>query len=103
MEDTTYNGWKNRKTWLLAMWFDNDEFLTKNLQNKIENWKAADIPLEEAKRMLVEFFKAYMERSLEGATRNDKVLADMLVGFADDIDYERVAESKLEDYEEEDE
>ena len=100
MEDATYNGWKNRKTWLLAMWFDNDEFLVKNLQNMLEGWKLKGVSLEDAQKKLVTFFKDYMERSIEGATRNDKVLSDMLVGFADDIDYERVAESKLEDYEE---
>ena len=100
MEDATYNGWKNRKTWLLAMWFDNDEFLVKNLQNMLEGWKLKGVSLEDAQKKLVTFFKDYMERSIEGAARNDKVLSDMLVGFADDIDYERVAESKLEDYEE---
>ena len=27
MENDTYNGWKNFKTWNIALWLGNDEFL----------------------------------------------------------------------------
>lgn len=27
VKDTTYNGWKNRQTWSVALWIGNDELL----------------------------------------------------------------------------
>ena len=27
MEDKEYNGWKNRQTWNVMLWLENDEFL----------------------------------------------------------------------------
>ncbi len=39
MEDETYNGWKNRETWIVSLWL-NDEELYRTAQEveDIESW-----------------------------------------------------------------
>ena len=38
--DTTYNGWKNRETWALNLWFNNDQGLYLMMNEFIEECKA---------------------------------------------------------------
>ena len=40
MEDETYNGWKNRETWIVSLWLQNDEKLYRTAQEveDIESW-----------------------------------------------------------------
>lgn len=39
-KDTTYNGWKNRATWNVMLWMDNDEGCYRAYREKVERYKA---------------------------------------------------------------
>lgn len=99
MQETTYNGWKNRETWLLALWFGNDEKLYKSLQCEIEECKHEHLTKEFAKNDLVDFFKDYVQAEVEAVQNGHKFIGDCLAYLDGSIDYEAVAESELEDYE----
>ena len=34
MTDTTYNGWTNRATWLVALWMNEEDFIGENQHNR---------------------------------------------------------------------
>lgn len=36
-EDTTYNGWKNYRTWNVALWLNNDEYLYNAVSDFMQN------------------------------------------------------------------
>jgi hypothetical protein len=46
MTDTTYNGWKNRATWNVALWLGNDESLYE-ISRRFVNYKDLANELEE--------------------------------------------------------
>ena len=98
MNDNTYNGWKNRETWALNLWFNNDQGLYYLMQEYIEDCKENELSKESATIALMDFFEDWVEEQVERI--ENPVIKDML-GF--DIDYRSIAESNLEDYDTEEE
>lgn len=55
MTDTTYNGWKNRATWLVALWMNEEDFIGEQQGNR-----ASEIAESEVRNMVIDW--VYFQR-----------------------------------------
>ena len=57
-EDTTYNGWTNRETWLVALWINNEQGWQESVHDALreavgevivgdQGYEQADVPLKD--------------------------------------------------------
>ena len=95
-KDNTYNGWKNRETWALALWFGNDQGRYVEMTQFIQECKDTGMSKETAVFALEDFFKDHVKECLNEI--KDGMIRDMFC--IDDIDFHQVAVAELEDYEE---
>ena len=109
---TKYNGWSNYETWNFKLWLDNDEELHNYIIGEIKKIKA--FPNKDNKAYEVSnFLRSYIEDNvpnLNVSTRSQSVHGSMSDknGFYDDIlnaglreiNTREIAESYLEDLEE---
>jgi hypothetical protein len=109
MTDKTYNGWSNYETWLVALWFDNDqgtqEYCVEMAQDCAGNRKpnpfAAD-GYTSASYTLGERLKDYAEEicGLEDASG---LAADLIGAALAEVNWREIAEHYLADLPESDE
>ena len=43
MTDTTYNGWTNRATWLVALWMNEEDFIGGQQHNRVSEISVKDV------------------------------------------------------------
>ena len=76
---STYNGWPNRETWLVALWFDND-------QATHEHW------MREASSMDVSSLATEMQASVQDSFPTTGLIADLLNDSISNVHWTHIAE-----------
>ena len=97
--ENTYQGWKNRETWFLSLWFNNNRGLYNAVLEINEYSKRHGHDIDQARENIVNFFKGYMKGDLDKIEEVSPLIRNMIC-FDNTIDYESVADGFLEDYEE---
>ena len=101
MSEKTYNGWKNRETWVVALWIDGTEISQKfwddkardalNLHSKVTNFvedqEAAVVYLSDDLRITIE---------TASPIYGNNVYADLLNGALENVDWHEIAEHLIE-------
>jgi len=86
LEDTRYNGWKNRETWLVGLWWNECPVEKISADNKM-------MAVEELASQLKDCY-----RELED-TLGHGLQADLLSGAENAIDWHEIAEHWIDDIE----
>lgn len=102
-----YNGWRNRATWCIALWYSNDEGLMDYINETIQEFAEDGMTKGEARGELMGVIESDVNRMYDDCF--DAVehvgggfATDLLLTSPDwlDIDYYHIADSMLEDYDE---
>jgi hypothetical protein len=123
MSDTTYNGWKNYETWLVNLWFTNDQYTSEEVNRVVSEIKDAldepdpkaydditelsealeeyesskeDIPVEAADA-LKDWTEDYLYDILDTGHLGDTIFSDLLRNALSEVDWLEWATSLLED------
>lgn len=89
MNDNTYNGWKNRETWLVPLWWNECPIESIEADTK-----------EEATEALAEQLESLFDELMsEHSIPSSGLLMDLLQGAISRIDWREIAEHWIEDIE----
>ena len=92
--DDTYNGWKNKETWLVNVWLNNDyEMYQYYLGRVTDAWNNNGNVMEELKEIVWEI---YREEHREFGLINDLIETSL-----SNVDWSRLAEHYIEEIQEE--
>jgi hypothetical protein len=89
MENNTYNGWRNRETWLVPLWWNECPIESIEADTK-----------EEATEVLAEQLEGLFNELLDECNiPSCSLIADLLGGATSRIDWREIAEHWVEDIE----
>ena len=88
MEDNTYNGWKNRQTWNVSLWINNEESLYNAARNYVKEHKLNKRTGEPKKNIYISFIK-------HNGMENDRT-PDNIGYMSTRLDYKALNEMMME-------
>ena len=98
IEDDTYNGWKNKETWLVNVWLNNDyEMYQYYLGRVTDAWNNNGNVMEELKEIVWEIYVnlAHNDQHIENGLINDLIQTSL-----NNVDWSRLAEHYIEEIKE---
>ena len=98
MTEEEYNGWRNRETWAMALWLDNDQGLYNQARELVRESIKEGGNLYDAERVLKEWVE---ELEQDACEESRKELCSMFhdIGSLWRVDWAEVTESRFEDNE----
>lgn len=94
MNDKTYNGWSNYETWAVKLWLDNAQGTAEDMEALARSNNGDEYRMSQAVKSYVEDMMPDLGASM---------FADLLNASLSEVDWYEIAESYLEDYDEEEE
>ena len=92
--DETYNGWKNKETWLVNVWLNNDyEMYQYYLGRVTDAWNNNGNVMEELKEIVWEIYR--------DEHRESGLINDLIATSLNNVDWSRLAEHYIEEIQEE--
>tara|TARA_R100000306_G_C4275780_1_gene92466 strand:- start:178 stop:471 length:294 start_codon:yes stop_codon:yes gene_type:complete len=92
--DDTYNGWKNKETWLVNVWLNNDyEMYQYYLGRVTDAWNNNGNVMEELKEIVWEIYR--------DEHRESGLINDLIETSLNNVDWSRLAEHYIEEIQEE--
>lgn len=108
--EATYNGWSNYPTWAVKLWMDNEpyseEFWQKQtVEARKEANRDATIPQSDKRNRAIRILSDSLEaeHELEASALNipNGIYSDLLTNVLAQVNWREIAESLIEDYEDE--
>lgn len=94
MADASFNGWANYETWLVKLWFDNDQGLSELVYDYATSISAND---EYPEVSLMETLKDWVQEDLSEVMPSCGLYSDLLNAAIQNVDWYELAQSYLED------
>lgn len=96
IEESTYNGWTNRETWLVALWLGNTDAMTDEYTRDIANDKAYNLN-ERADILRGYVFSICMGVEEEVNGQSASMAVDLLNDAIETVNFREIVENRIEE------